>query len=158
MSIDTHRSGSIYISGPMTGMPELNSPAFNAACEQLQSDWHTVFNPASNGVVEGAEWADYLRHDVRLVCISSAIYMLPGWSRSKGAQLELHVAKALGLLILFDPAAELQPPAEDANCKASKCCPGELLVPMHSTDSKLCTGCKTERPWTLEPGQKRTFN
>lgn len=44
------------------------------------------------------------------------------------------------------------------NCKPSKCCPGELLVPMHSTDTKLCTGCKTEHPWSLEPGQKRTFD
>lgn len=42
--------------------------------------------------------------------------------------------------------------------KPSKCCPGELLVPMHSTDTKLCTGCKVEHPWNLEPGQKRTFN
>lgn len=44
-----------------------------------------------------------------------------------------------------------------ANCKPSSCCPGELLVPMHSTDTKMCTGCKTEKHWPLEPGQKRTF-
>lgn len=44
-----------------------------------------------------------------------------------------------------------------ANCKPSRCCPGELLVPMHSTNTKLCTGCKTEQPWPLEPGQKRTY-
>jgi hypothetical protein len=30
-------------------------------------------------------------------------------------------------------------------------------VPMHSTDTKLCTGCKTEKHWPLEPGQKRTY-
>lgn len=44
-----------------------------------------------------------------------------------------------------------------AAAKPSTCCPGEHLVPMHSTDTKLCTGCKTEKHWPLEPGQKRTY-
>lgn len=48
--------------------------------------------------------------------------------------------------------------AAGGDAKTSTCCPGELLVPMHSTDTKLCTGCKTERHWPLEPGQKRTFD
>jgi Lar family restriction alleviation protein len=47
-------------------------------------------------------------------------------------------------------------PGGDA--KPSTCCPGSLLVPFHSTDTKMCTGCKTERHWPLEPGQKRTFD
>lgn len=44
-----------------------------------------------------------------------------------------------------------------AAAKPSTCCPDEHLVPMHSTDTKLCTGCKTEKHWPLEPGQKRTY-
>lgn len=48
-------------------------------------------------------------------------------------------------------------PVPGAHCKPSRCCEGELLVPMHSTNTKLCTGCKTEQPWPLEPGQKRTY-
>jgi len=53
------------------------------------------------------------------------------------------------------PAAFLAP--APAAAKPSTCCPGEHLVPMHSTDTKLCTGCKTEKHWPLEPGQKRTL-
>lgn len=49
------------------------------------------------------------------------------------------------------------PAAAPAATKPSTCCPGEHLVPMHSTDTKLCTGCKTEKHWPLEPGQKRTY-
>ena len=49
------------------------------------------------------------------------------------------------------------PVAVPAAAKPSTCCPGEHLVPMHSTDTKLCTGCKTEKHWPLEPGQKRTY-
>lgn len=55
-------------------------------------------------------------------------------------------------LLKLSPVSEYGP-----NAKPSACCPGELLVPMHSTNTKLCTGCKTEQPWPLEPGQKRTF-
>ncbi len=64
----------------------------------------------------------------------------------------------LGFSTLFN--AMFRKPKEDgvvgANCKESKCCPGELLVPMHSTNTKICTGCKIEQPWPLEPGQRRT--
>lgn len=49
------------------------------------------------------------------------------------------------------------PTTVPAAAKPSTCCPGEHLVPMHSTDTKLCIGCKTEKHWPLEPGQKRTY-
>lgn len=43
------------------------------------------------------------------------------------------------------------------SAKPSDCCDGEYLVPLHSTDTKICTGCKTERNWPLEEGQRRTM-
>lgn len=36
----------IYLSGPMTGLPELNFPAFAAMTANLRADGHTVTNPA----------------------------------------------------------------------------------------------------------------
>lgn len=35
----------IYISGPMTGYPDLNLPAFDAAEKRLTDDGHFVINP-----------------------------------------------------------------------------------------------------------------
>ena len=35
----------IYISGPMTGMPDSNISAFNAAAERLRAEGHFVINP-----------------------------------------------------------------------------------------------------------------
>ena len=38
----------IYIAGPMSGLPDLNSPAFNAMAERLRAHGHHVENPAEN--------------------------------------------------------------------------------------------------------------
>ncbi|CAN7192050.1 DUF4406 domain-containing protein [Acidovorax sp. LjRoot117] len=103
------REKRIYVAGPMTGLPDFNFPAFNAAAAALRADgWH-VENPAEHGHVEGAGWADYLRYDLSRVATCGAVYLLPGWSKSKGAQLEVHVAGVLGLqLILADGAEPVQ--------------------------------------------------
>jgi hypothetical protein len=59
----------------------------------------TVINPADHGIVEGADWSDYLRHDIRQLVTCEVIALLPGWSTSRGANLELHIATALGMLV-----------------------------------------------------------
>lgn len=40
-----------------------------------------------------------MRSDLRALLDCDAIYMLPGWSRSRGARLEARVARACGLRI-----------------------------------------------------------
>lgn len=89
-----------YISGAMTGMPNLNFPAFHAKAAELRAQGITVINPAEYGVQPGHEWSDYLRHDIRELMNCDAIYMLPGWQNSKGASLERYIASQLGMTIL----------------------------------------------------------
>ncbi len=99
------REKRIYIAGPMTGLPEFNFPAFNAKAVELRAEgWH-VENPAEHGHVKGARWADYLRWDISRIVTCGAIYLLPGWETSKGAQLEVYIGKALGLTFLGADAA-----------------------------------------------------
>lgn len=91
------RARRIYIAGPMTGLPEYNFPAFNAKADELRAaGWH-VENPADHGLVEGAKWDDYMRWDLARVATCGAIYLLPGWTDSKGATLEEQVAKVLAM-------------------------------------------------------------
>lgn len=43
----------VYISGPMTGLPDSNIPAFNAAAERLWAEGHFVINPANLSAIFG---------------------------------------------------------------------------------------------------------
>ena len=91
----------IYLSGPMTGHPDWNYPAFNAKAEELRHQGHTVFNPAEafNGNTE-LPFTEYMRHDIIELLSCKAIYMLPGWKQSLGARLEVAVATAIGIDVI----------------------------------------------------------
>jgi hypothetical protein len=91
------RIGRVYIAGPMTGIAEFNFPAFNAEAARLRAEGLTVLNPAEHGIVDGAEWADYLRHDIAGLASCERIHFLPGWANSKGARLEHAIAESLGM-------------------------------------------------------------
>ena len=88
----------VYIAGPMTGIPENNYPAFNAAEDALTAAGHTVLNPARNGTIVGSNaWQQYMRLSIAQVLQSEAVAFLPGWLSSRGALLERRIATALGL-------------------------------------------------------------
>jgi hypothetical protein len=99
------RTGRVYVAGPMTGLPDFNYPAFHAAAAQLRAQGLHVENPAEHGNTEGADWEDYVRYDLGRLATCSAIYLLPGWENSKGAQLEVHVARTLEMFVMYAPGA-----------------------------------------------------
>jgi len=88
----------VYISGPMTGYPDFNYPAFHAAEAALTDRGFEVLNPARHP--EQKTWADYLRLDLADVLTADLLAVLPGWRESRGAALEVHVAHALGMTVL----------------------------------------------------------
>jgi NTP pyrophosphatase (non-canonical NTP hydrolase) len=91
----------LYLSGPMAGLPEHNYPAFNTAASALRALGHTVTNPAEIHALDSQDtWADYLRIDLEHLLRCEAVALLPGWQNSRGAQLETHVARALGMPLL----------------------------------------------------------
>ena len=90
----------IYLSGPMTGIPEFNFPAFTAACEALRAAGHEVVSPHELESSTGHPWDYYLRHDlIAMLTHCNSIALLPGWYDSKGAKLEFHVALTLGFTV-----------------------------------------------------------
>lgn len=95
----------LYLSGPMTGIPEHNFPLFNAVAHKLRAANAIVYNPAEHfsGRVDLPR-AEYMAEDFRkLLEVANAdtpvkgIVLLPGWTGSKGARAEVVVAHELGL-------------------------------------------------------------
>lgn len=100
----------IYLAGPMTGIPKYNFPAFDQAAADLRGVGHTVVSPheaklpcgcfGGPTTCGGPEhiWSDYLRNDLLLLLQqATAVALLPGWETSRGASLERDVAEKLGM-------------------------------------------------------------
>lgn len=91
----------IYIAGPMTGLPDFNRPAFNQVAHELREQGHAVFNPAETRLPETATWEDYMREGIVDLMHCNTIYLLPGFEKSRGATIELELAKDLGMTITY---------------------------------------------------------
>ena len=90
----------VYIAGPMTGVPGLNFPAFNAEAQYLRSLGFDVVNPAEINPDHSMPWAQCMRRDIAELVRCDSIYLLPGWEKSKGATLEHHIADRLGMDVM----------------------------------------------------------
>lgn len=128
---DADTEDAVYLSGPMTGLPDFNRPAFHAAAAALREQGHVVINPAEVDLGPDATWVDYMRvHLAEIARRVTQVFVLPGWEGSRGAQLEVHVARSLGLPVVpvpapVDPDAEaverMAKEVHDRNCADVGC-------------------------------------
>lgn len=105
----------IYLAGPMTGLPQQNFPAFHREAAHLRAEGHEVVNPAEiNGGADelvatanmtpeqlAEHWRQCLRNDIPALLGCDAIYLLPGWERSKGASLEHYIARQMDMQVVY---------------------------------------------------------
>lgn len=89
----------LYLSGPMSGLPEFNFPAFHKVAGLLRAKGHFVVSPAEITTDTGASWQECLRADIKALCDCDAVALMDGWEHSNGAHLELHIAHRLGLRV-----------------------------------------------------------
>lgn len=98
----------LYLAGPMSGIKDFNFPAFHAAATVLRGLGHSVWSPAERDEAEGFNpttdkaqpLRHYMRFDLPAVLDCDAVAVLPGWRKSKGAQLEVHVATQCSIPVL----------------------------------------------------------
>lgn len=98
----------LFVSGPMTGLPDYNLPAFEEAADKLRAAGYGVCNPGRRGVIrttsggtseasDSYEWRDYMRAAIRDLLDCDAVAVLPGWEHSKGSRLEVTIASDLDM-------------------------------------------------------------
>lgn len=110
----------IYIAGPMRGKKWFNFPDFDWAKECLTRAGWEVISPADldreigfdvASLPPDTDWNDVsklgfdlkaaIQRDVAAILNCDAIFMLHGWSESRGAKAEKAVAEWLGLMVFY---------------------------------------------------------
>lgn len=91
----------VYISGPITNAPNGNRELFAEASRQVKSMGYFVRNPHDfcAYIPENSDWSIYMRRCVQQLMDCTDILMLPNYHTSKGALIELELARALGIKI-----------------------------------------------------------
>jgi len=92
----------VYVSGPMSGVPDNNFPLFREAAAALRVRGFEVVSPAEldeKNPQPNQTWGDYLARDVKLIADEGirGIVLLGDWYLSRGAKLEVVVG------LLTDP-------------------------------------------------------
>ena len=101
----------VYLSGPMSGIEDLNRPAFaKAESRAYELGARFVFNPCEHWVHSDrpSEW--YMRHDLHMLTCSECgdgdgiafdvLLALPGYMMSRGARCEAFVAMMSGIEVV----------------------------------------------------------
>lgn len=110
----------IYIAGPMRGKKWFNFPDFDWAKECLMRAGWEVISPADldreigfdvKSLPPDTDWSDVsklgfdlraaVQRDVAAILDCDAIFMLHGWSESRGAKAEKAIAEWLGLMVFY---------------------------------------------------------
>lgn len=87
----------IYISGPISGTPDYEE-RFAEAASAIKADGHTYVNPAMLArYLPDLTYEEYLAYDLEELRRCDAIYMMPGWVRSRGCKVEREEAIRNGL-------------------------------------------------------------
>ena len=99
----------IYISGRITNNKNWKEDFFKGELQAVRYlgkqgyEEITVVNPLNleDKLPANSTYKDYMINDILQLVECTQIYMLRGWWRSKGARLERHIAKVLGMKIIY---------------------------------------------------------
>ena len=97
----------IYLSGPMSGLPDYNRAAFNLRAEALRAAGYTVNNPAEISVTHGTSkpYGFYFKRAMQQLLQSDVVYVFGDITQSKGAQTEINVAKMAEMPVIWEVCA-----------------------------------------------------
>ncbi|MGN0481293.1 MAG: DUF4406 domain-containing protein [Lachnospiraceae bacterium] len=107
----------VYISGAITGTKDYLERFANAEKELTE---HQVLNPAAVCArLPELDYEEYMTVAFTMLSMAEAIYMLPAWQQSKGANREYGYAIGKGIKIIYgEEVAPVQPKRKALTRKA----------------------------------------
>lgn len=110
----------VYISGPMSDVENLNFEEFEKAEVKMKSFGFEVFNPhkfpelitqefseSIKELTKNESWVKYMKVDlIKMLQQCEFVLALNNWERSRGATLELFIAKSLGMPVIHHETYE----------------------------------------------------
>lgn len=96
----------IYICGPITGLPANNIHAFRDAQRELEKRGYRCIVP--HDLFEGVDTQHYEHHDYMRPCLQAmmtadAVFVIGEWMESKGATMEVNIARQTEFLPVYFP-------------------------------------------------------
>jgi hypothetical protein len=88
----------VYIAGPITGIEGLNAEAFKDAEEKIRAKGYLPVLPHDlfDGIDDGQmQYDNYIEGCVSALALCPTIVMLPGWENSRGANIEVNIARIM---------------------------------------------------------------
>jgi hypothetical protein len=90
-----------YLSGAITCQPDFKV-YFKYYEDELRYWGITdIFNPAAIDWPYDAEWETCMKHDLKILMDCDVLVLLSNWKKSRGAKLEVRIAKELGIRIVM---------------------------------------------------------
>ena len=91
----------IYLSGKISVLRICEAiKNFESAENQLKR-YAIIVNPMRLSHDHDKSWQSYMKEDIKALMYCDAIAMLPNYESSKGALIELNLAKSLGFEIIY---------------------------------------------------------
>jgi hypothetical protein len=97
----------VYVSGPITAvnqwLVERNVRIAEDAAAALLAHGVTAICVHSMGRFMGdmLSWEDWMRHDLAILALCSAVLVVGDWEKSNGTKAEIEYAQSLGIPVFF---------------------------------------------------------
>jgi hypothetical protein len=97
----------VYLSGPVS-LGGTTDPAaieravarFKAVAAELRRAGNEVLDPTDINGDDSWPWELWMREAIAMLVRADRVGALPGWQRSRGALLEVHIAHNLGMRVI----------------------------------------------------------
>lgn len=116
--MNSFRNKEVYLSGPITGIPNSNKELFKEIENIISPICHRVINPIDftviknnkcfissayikYGIGDHGTWNNCMKIAILNLVLCDVIIMLPGWENSGGARIEHDLAKNLSIPVLY---------------------------------------------------------